>query len=171
MIEPRLSLFKPLFISSTFAIAIHCMQSVCLLEHVPNQIGVINYWLLLVNLCKSLLVLPPHLGNITLDLGDTQEAVKVLYTSVLIWLYVVDRMVHLHVFLSDFKKSLDVHKISIEDIFEEAFSDLSVLDVTFVLLATQEREKISLADLLVVVHVVEVECEHFKRMQVLAIVF
>lgn len=73
-------------------------------------------------------------------------------------------MVHLHVFLSDFKKSLDVHKISIEDIFEEAFSDLSVLDVTFVLLATQEREKISLADLLVVVHVVEVECEHFKRM-------
>lgn len=85
------------------------MESVCLLKHVPDEMGVIDYWLLPENLGKSFLVLPPHLGNITFNLGDTQEAVKVLYTSVLTRLYVVDWMVHLHVFLSDFQKSLDVH--------------------------------------------------------------
>jgi hypothetical protein len=47
------------------------MESVRLLEHVPDEMGVINHWLLLENLGKSFLVLPPHLGNITFDLGDT----------------------------------------------------------------------------------------------------
>lgn len=122
--------------------------------------GVIDHRLLPENLGERLFILSPHLSDILFDFGDTQEAIKVFDAGTLARLDVVNRMVHLHVFLPNLQKSLDIHEIPVEDVSEEAFANLSVFDAALVLLAAQQREEVGLAYLLIVVHVVEVECKH-----------
>lgn len=111
------------------------MECIRFLEYVSDQIRVVSYWLLLEYLNKRLFVFSPHQRNFTLYLSYSQEAFQVFDPGILAGFEVVDRVIHLQLFLLDAKAGLNVHDVSIEHISEKVIPNSPVLYVLFVLLA------------------------------------